>query len=57
MAKYGARLRGWRTTESNGSALRMSYVPNGNEGCTSMGLTQMSHFDDFFSHFSNNWRM
>ena len=29
--KYGARLRGWRTTESDGDASQMSYVPNGSK--------------------------
>ena len=33
-AKYGARLRGWRATESDEDASQMSYVANGTRGYT-----------------------
>jgi hypothetical protein len=31
---YGARLRSWRATESDGDASQLSYVPNGTKGYT-----------------------
>jgi hypothetical protein len=32
VVRHGARLKGWRRTESDGGALQMPYVPNRTKG-------------------------
>jgi hypothetical protein len=39
--RHGARLKGWRRTESDGGALQMPYVPNGMKGHKSIGQTDL----------------
>jgi hypothetical protein len=36
VAKHGARLRGWRATETDEDASQMPYVPTGMKGYTTI---------------------
>jgi hypothetical protein len=48
----GARLKGWRRTESDGRALYMSYVPNGTKGHKCVPCITFAHIRALVSGIS-----